>query len=69
MKKTTQLIVALFLTIIWMITTAISIVKNKGIESDMISFFMYLTPFITFFGIIMIYHIEFKNKKKSNGNW
>lgn len=62
MKSSTKFIFILFLTIIWMVATGITIINNAKQETDPITWFMYSVPFISFFGILIIYHIEFKKE-------
>lgn len=62
MKSSTKFIFILFLTIIWMIATGIAMIDNAKQETDPITWFMYSVPFISFFGILIIYNIEFRKE-------
>jgi hypothetical protein len=62
MKSSTKFIFILFLTIIWMIATGITMIDNANKETDVITWFMYSVPFISFFGILIIYNIEFRKE-------
>ena len=49
-----------------MIATGIIMIENDKQETDPITWFMYLVPFISFFGILIIYNIEFRKENNIN---
>jgi hypothetical protein len=60
MKQSTRIAFILILSLIWSIVTMLAVANKSLLLNTGIEIFMVLVPFISFFGILALYHFEYK---------
>lgn len=60
MKESTKLAVILILSLVWCATTMFAVGSEVLLLNTPIEIFMVVVPFIAFFGILVLYHLEYK---------
>ena len=64
MKQSTKFAFAIVLTVVWCFGTIIGVSDNLLTLTTPIEKFMVLAPFISFFCMLVIYHLEYKDEVK-----
>tara|TARA_R110000782_G_scaffold231893_3_gene318195 strand:- start:359 stop:583 length:225 start_codon:yes stop_codon:yes gene_type:complete len=62
MKQSTKFAIVLVLSLVWIFATILGISDNLLKLNTPIEMFMVLTPFISFFGTLVAYHLEYKDE-------